>query len=166
MTESLHPLSAYNINIKKEDITSLKYNLIKLIFENKSLTIDNVKELTRRINENHFVDTVIEGDKKENTIEGGKRKQSKYNIFMKNELERLKKLNPNKDHKLRFKEAVSNWNKKNNEFDKMVEECRIEGLKIAIKKFLGINNKELNILINNNQVSNLIKLKRNALKNI
>ena len=31
---------------------------------------------------------------------------------MKNEIERLKKLNPNKDHKLRFKEAVLNWNKK------------------------------------------------------
>ena len=30
---------------------------------------------------------------------------------MKNEMERLKKLNPNENHKLRFKEAVFNWNK-------------------------------------------------------
>lgn len=49
---------------------------------------------------------------------------------------------------------------------KMIEECKIEGLKIAIKKFLGINNKELNILINNNQLQNLMELKRNALKAI
>jgi len=33
---------------------------------------------------------------------------------MKNELERLKKNDPKTDHKIRFKEAVANWNKKNN----------------------------------------------------
>ena len=45
-------------------------------------------------------------------VVGGKRKPSKYNIFMKKELERLKKKDPSSDHKQRFKDAVKNWNNK------------------------------------------------------
>jgi hypothetical protein len=45
-------------------------------------------------------------------IEGGKRKKNPYNIFMGKELKRLKKIKPNMDHKLRFKEAAQNWKKK------------------------------------------------------
>jgi|TARA_B000000475_G_scaffold272118_1_gene271973 hypothetical protein len=45
-------------------------------------------------------------------IEGGKRKKTPYNIFMGNELKRLKKINPNKDYRLRFKEAAKNWKNK------------------------------------------------------
>lgn len=44
-------------------------------------------------------------------ITGGKKK-TKYNIFMSKELKRLKKINPDKDYKLRFKEAVNNWKNK------------------------------------------------------
>ena len=47
---------------------------------------------------------------------GGKRKPSKYNIFMKKELERLKKKDPSSDHKQRFKDAVKNWNNKKQKF--------------------------------------------------
>jgi len=44
-------------------------------------------------------------------ISGGKKK-TKYNIFLSKELKRLKKINPDKDYKLRFKEAVNNWKNK------------------------------------------------------
>jgi len=44
-------------------------------------------------------------------ITGGKKK-TKYNIFLSKELKRLKKINPDKDYKLRFKEAVNNWKNK------------------------------------------------------
>ena len=49
--------------------------------------------------------------KRDASITGGKKK-TKYNIFMSKELKRLKKINPDKDYKLRFKEAVNNWKNK------------------------------------------------------
>ena len=42
-------------------------------------------------------------------IEGGKKALTKYNIFMKSELEKLKLKKPKADYKTRFKEAVNNW---------------------------------------------------------
>ena len=78
--------------------------LIKLIRENiTNITNTNITNTNKQS---------LSPSSNTNALAGGKRKQSKYNIFMKNEIERLKKLNPNKDHKLRFKEAVLNWNKK------------------------------------------------------
>ena len=48
-----------------------------------------------------------------NAIGGGKKTLTKYNIFMKSELERLKQKKPKADYKARFKEAVNNWKKSN-----------------------------------------------------
>ena len=48
-----------------------------------------------------------------NAIVGGKKALTKYNIFMRSELERLKQKKPKADHKTRFKEAVNNWKKSN-----------------------------------------------------
>lgn len=42
-------------------------------------------------------------------IEGGKKALTKYNIFMRSELEKLKLKKPKADYKTRFKEAVNNW---------------------------------------------------------
>merc|ERR1712072_1132282 len=47
------------------------------------------------------------GDKKEKV----KRAPSAYNIFMKKELEKLKKSQPKLDHKGRFAAAAANWSK-------------------------------------------------------
>ena len=44
---------------------------------------------------------------------GGKKASTKYNIFMKSELERLKLKKPKADYKTRFKEAANNWKKNN-----------------------------------------------------
>jgi hypothetical protein len=44
---------------------------------------------------------------------GGKKASTKYNIFMKSELERLKLKKPNADYKTRLKEAANNWKKNN-----------------------------------------------------
>jgi hypothetical protein len=46
-------------------------------------------------------------------IEGGKKALTKYNIFMRSELEKLKLKKPKADYKTRFKEAVNNWKKSN-----------------------------------------------------
>ena len=46
---------------------------------------------------------------------------------------------------------------------KLIKECKIKGLKNAIKNFLEINDKELNILIHNKQLKNIIDYKRNSL---
>tara|TARA_B000000475_G_scaffold73217_1_gene58821 strand:- start:1729 stop:2610 length:882 start_codon:yes stop_codon:yes gene_type:complete len=53
----------------------------------------------------------LQQKKREASITGGKKK-TKYSIFMSKELKRLKKKNPDKDYKLRFKEAVNNWKNK------------------------------------------------------
>lgn len=52
-------------------------------------------------------------DARPNAIEGGKKALTKYNIFMRSELERLKQKKPKADYKARFKEAVNNWKKSN-----------------------------------------------------
>ena len=44
---------------------------------------------------------------------GGKKALTKYNIFMRSELEKLKLKKPKADYKTRFKEAVNNWKKSN-----------------------------------------------------
>ncbi|KAI3655170.1 hypothetical protein MP638_003353, partial [Amoeboaphelidium occidentale] len=41
--------------------------------------------------------------------EGGPKKPSAYNLFMKDELARVKKDHPNLDHKEAFKKAAGNW---------------------------------------------------------
>ncbi|EJU00075.1 hypothetical protein DACRYDRAFT_54873, partial [Dacryopinax primogenitus] len=40
---------------------------------------------------------------------GAKKKSSPYNVFMKNELAKLKEKNPDMPHKERFKMAASAW---------------------------------------------------------
>jgi len=40
---------------------------------------------------------------------GAKKKSSPYNVFMKNELAKLKEKNPDMPHKERFKLAASSW---------------------------------------------------------
>jgi vacuolar-type H+-ATPase subunit I/STV1 len=52
-------------------------------------------------------------DARPNAIGGGKKALTKYNIFMRSELERLKQKKPKADYKARFKEAVNNWKKSN-----------------------------------------------------
>ncbi|KAG8843509.1 hypothetical protein FRB96_004016 [Tulasnella sp. 330] len=42
---------------------------------------------------------------------GAKKKASAYNVFMKNELAKLKAKNPEQPHKERFKEAAGGWAK-------------------------------------------------------
>eukprot|EP00292_Cryptomonas_paramecium_P027098 CAMPEP_0113714852 /NCGR_PEP_ID=MMETSP0038_2-20120614/32885_1 /TAXON_ID=2898 /ORGANISM="Cryptomonas paramecium" /LENGTH=61 /DNA_ID=CAMNT_0000641951 /DNA_START=12 /DNA_END=197 /DNA_ORIENTATION=- /assembly_acc=CAM_ASM_000170 len=51
-----------------------------------------------------------EGAKK--TPTKSKAGKSPYNVFMKEELARLKKENPKLDHKEAFKQAAANWSKK------------------------------------------------------
>ena len=46
---------------------------------------------------------------RDSKIEGGKKALTKYNIFMRSELEKLKLKKPKADYKTRFKEAVNNW---------------------------------------------------------
>ena len=59
----------------------------------------------RRIDE---LATVIAGFSPKKT-ERKKKKPSMYNIFMKEEMARLKKKKPDMDHKERFKTAAGNW---------------------------------------------------------
>jgi hypothetical protein len=48
---------------------------------------------------------------KKETTNKTKKAPTAYNIFMKKEIENLKKENPNMDHKERFKLAAQNWSK-------------------------------------------------------
>ena len=49
---------------------------------------------------------------KEEVKEENKRQPTVYNLFVKTEIEKLKKLNPNQNHRDRFKEVVRRWNQK------------------------------------------------------
>ncbi|KZO92748.1 hypothetical protein CALVIDRAFT_567050 [Calocera viscosa TUFC12733] len=43
------------------------------------------------------------------SVGGAKKKSSPYNVFMKNELAKLKEKHPDMPHKERFKTAASSW---------------------------------------------------------
>tara|TARA_Y100000389_G_scaffold203542_1_gene252245 strand:+ start:1463 stop:2221 length:759 start_codon:yes stop_codon:yes gene_type:complete len=89
-------------------ILSDNYYIVKMLLLCKELSIkDNLYYY------NIFKD-IIKPDHKTESLESktGGKKKTKYNIFLSKELKRLKKINPNKDYKLRFKEAVNNWKNK------------------------------------------------------
>jgi len=99
--------------------SSLKIGIIKQILS-ASDELSILRELSKVINDSinnkntDSISVIAEVESAQNEelakVEGGKRKPSKYNIFMKKELERLKKKDPSSDHKQRFKDAVKNWN--------------------------------------------------------
>lgn len=98
LIEKLTSLNSVN-NVSTTDITTIsKY--VDGIIDHRH---DDLKN--KSIEENN---KSIEEDNKK----GGKT-LTKYNIFMRAELDRLKKKNPNVDHKTRFKNAVNNWKKNN-----------------------------------------------------
>ena len=82
------------------------YYIVKMLLLCKELSIkDNLYYY------NIFKDIIKPHHESLESKTGGKKK-TKYNIFLSKELKRLKKINPNKDYKLRFKEAVNNWKNK------------------------------------------------------
>ena len=107
------------VNNLDENKKKIIFNLID-IFTEKELTKNedditkNNKDNQQNNNTQQVNNTGENTNSKENSgfsLFGGKKK-SDYNIFMKKELERLKKIKPDKDHKERFKEAAKNWKNK------------------------------------------------------
>jgi hypothetical protein len=116
------------INNLNENKKKVIFNLIDIFTEkefikneyditknnNKDNQQNNNKDNQQNNNTQQVNNTGENTNSKENSgfsLFGGKKK-SDYNIFMKKELERLKKIHPNKDHKERFKEAAKNWKNK------------------------------------------------------
>jgi hypothetical protein len=87
-------------------------NLLSIILS-EQLTKDEFNLILNSIKKKNidYKQYIYEIQKTMSNVSGGKKK-SDYNIFIKKELERLKKKNPNKDHKERFKEAAKNWKNK------------------------------------------------------
>lgn len=108
------------INNLNENKKKIIFNLIDIFTEKEltkneyNITKNNNKDNQENNNTQQVNNTEENTNSKENSgfsLFGGKKK-SDYNIFIKKELERLKKKNPNKDHKERFKEAAKNWKNK------------------------------------------------------
>lgn len=88
-----------------DDTNNLIPTAIETLIKNdKNKSIKTLEQIIKK-----YQDMILK--KKEEEKTGGKKK-TKYNIFMSKELKRLKKINPDKDYKLRFKEAVNNWKNK------------------------------------------------------
>ena len=66
-----------------------------------TVTREEFDQLTKK------VDALAGSSKKPKTP----RAPSEYNIFIKDEIRRLKEGNPNMDHKMVFTQAVQNWKK-------------------------------------------------------
>ena len=101
-------------NTKSEAILKLVAKLTALNNVNKVSTVDieKISDSVDGIIDNRNDDLNNKSIEENNKI-GGKKILTKYNIFMRTELERLKKKDPNVDHKTRFKNAVNNWKKNN-----------------------------------------------------
>jgi hypothetical protein len=101
---------------KKEKINDILKQINKIITESSNTSaIQEVKSAEDSQESDAKTKLELDAglDARPNAIGGGKKALTKYNIFMRSELERLKQKKPKADYKARFKEAVNNWKKSN-----------------------------------------------------
>jgi hypothetical protein len=100
-----------------ERVKTIILNPNKIILDSDKKIIQTITATTEQYSIEELeiaiktLNEILQQKKKDSSITGGKKK-TKYNIFLSKELKRLKKKNPDKDYKLRFKEAVNNWKNK------------------------------------------------------